>query len=168
MLQSLFMLSRILFSYFASTGVRTCSAGSASHHLRFPDGSTGRGAQPLPLFRHQAVDLLDQQENRKCNDEEIDDSIEERAVGNDRQTGVTRFGERRSGVLERFRNRLEKSTRPSRRPMGGIRMSLTNDVTILPKAAPMMIPTAMSRTLSAHDEFLEFLDHKILLIIQSN
>ena len=52
-----------------------------------------------------------------------------------------------AGVLERFRKRLEKSTRPSKRPIGGIRMSLTNDVTILPKAAPMMIPTAMSRTL---------------------
>ena len=69
-----------------------------------------------------------------------------------------------AGVLERFRKRLEKSTRPSKRPIGGIRMSLTNDVTILPKAAPMMIPTAMSRTLPRMMNFLNSSIMKILLI----
>src|SRR5687768_9633620 len=33
------------------------------------------------------------------------------------------------------------------RPIGGMRMSLTSDVMILPKDAPMMMPTAMSMTL---------------------
>ncbi|MNG04130.1 hypothetical protein D3C84_872410 [compost metagenome] len=40
-----------------------------------------------------------------------------------------------------------KSTPPISKPIGGMITSPTNDVTILPKAAPMMIPTAMSITL---------------------
>src|SRR5277367_6688329 len=43
-------------------------------------------------------------------------------------------------------NRLEKSTRPSSLPSGGINTSSTKDATIFPKAAPIMIPTAMSST----------------------
>src|SRR5678815_1543287 len=44
-------------------------------------------------------------------------------------------------------NRLEKSTPPSALPIGGIMMSLTSDVTIAPKAAPMMTPMARSTAL---------------------
>ncbi len=40
--------------------------------------------------------------------------------------------------------RAVKLTPPSSRPRGGIRMSETTDETILPKAAPMMMPTAIS------------------------
>src|ERR1041384_1451587 len=43
-------------------------------------------------------------------------------------------------------NKLAKSTLPSSNPIGGIRMSLTNEVTIFPKAAPMIIPIARSIT----------------------
>src|SRR5690349_14004545 len=42
--------------------------------------------------------------------------------------------------------KFEKSTLPMRTPMGGIRTSLTNEVTIFPNAPPMMIPTARSST----------------------
>lgn len=49
-------------------------------------------------------------------------------------------------VPEMFRKRLEKSTRPSTNPIGGMMMSFTNDVTIRPNAAPMMMPTAISST----------------------
>jgi hypothetical protein len=38
--------------------------------------------------------------------------------------------------------------------MGGMRMSLTKEETILPKAAPMMMPTAMSSTLPRRMNFL--------------
>ena len=41
----------------------------------------------------------------------------------------------------------EKSTLPSSRPIGGMMTSLTRDATILPKATPMMMPTARSMTL---------------------
>ena len=41
----------------------------------------------------------------------------------------------------------EKSTPPSSMPSGGIMTSFTSDVVILPNAAPMMTPTAMSTTL---------------------
>src|SRR5262245_20718339 len=43
--------------------------------------------------------------------------------------------------------KLEKSTPPRRRPMGGMITSATMDVTILPKATPMISPTARSSTL---------------------
>ncbi|MGQ0522595.1 MAG: hypothetical protein ACT4P8_02910 [Betaproteobacteria bacterium] len=42
---------------------------------------------------------------------------------------------------------MEKSTLPSSSPMGGMMTSLTSESTILPNAAPMMMPTAMSTTL---------------------
>src|SRR5579883_2149076 len=43
--------------------------------------------------------------------------------------------------------RFEKSTWPRMRPSGGMMMSLTRELTILPKAAPMTMPTARSMTL---------------------
>src|SRR3989304_2879126 len=43
-------------------------------------------------------------------------------------------------------NMLEKSTLPRSKPIGGIKMSPTKEAIILPKAPPMMIPTAMSST----------------------
>src|SRR6266550_5427526 len=42
---------------------------------------------------------------------------------------------------------LAKSILPSTRPNGGMMMPSTRSVTILPKAAPMMTPTARSMTL---------------------
>ena len=42
---------------------------------------------------------------------------------------------------------LEKSTPPVTTPMGGMTMSSTSDLTMVEKAAPMMMPTAMSTTL---------------------
>src|SRR5450755_1947693 len=52
-----------------------------------------------------------------------------------------------AGLPDRLRKRFEKSTFPITRPIGGIRMSLVNDATIFPNAAPMMTPTARSSTL---------------------
>src|SRR5689334_15800224 len=43
--------------------------------------------------------------------------------------------------------RLEKSTPPSTLPIGGITTLSTSEETILPKAAPMITPTARSTTL---------------------
>src|SRR5476651_1227879 len=42
------------------------------------------------------------------------------------------------------RNLFEKSRPPVSKPSGGIRISFTNDVTIPPKAAPIITPTARS------------------------
>src|SRR6266478_1336216 len=47
----------------------------------------------------------------------------------------------------RTRNLFEKSSPPVTKPIGGIRISFTSDVTILPNAAPMMTPTARSMAL---------------------
>jgi hypothetical protein len=43
-------------------------------------------------------------------------------------------------------NRLLKSTWPSSSPIGGIITSSTSELTTLPKAMPMMTPTARSTT----------------------
>src|SRR5213079_914257 len=47
----------------------------------------------------------------------------------------------------RTRNLLEKSSPPVSKPIGGIRISFTSEVMILPNAAPMMTPTARSMAL---------------------
>src|SRR5713226_4014584 len=47
---------------------------------------------------------------------------------------------------ERSMNSSRKSTRPSRRPIGGISTSSTNDVTTLPNAPPTTTATARSST----------------------
>src|SRR5215471_8280979 len=52
------------------------------------------------------------------------------------------------------RKKLEKSAPPSARPMGGISTSLTSELTILVKAAPMITPTAKSTTLPRTANFL--------------
>src|SRR3954464_9687588 len=44
-------------------------------------------------------------------------------------------------------NRLAKSTLPMASPMGGMMTSSTNDLTMVPNAPPMMMPTAKSSTL---------------------
>src|SRR5689334_19127969 len=41
-------------------------------------------------------------------------------------------------------NLFEKSSPPVSKPIGGIRISFTSEVMMLPKAAPMMTPTARS------------------------
>jgi len=51
------------------------------------------------------------------------------------------------GVPVRLRKRLEKSTPPVSKPMGGISTSLTSEETIFPNAPPIMTPIAMSSTL---------------------
>ena len=52
-----------------------------------------------------------------------------------------------TGSLLNLIERLEKLAPLNSMPIGGIITSLTNDVTILPKAPPMMMPTAISTAL---------------------
>jgi hypothetical protein len=52
-----------------------------------------------------------------------------------------------SGTVPRATNRLEKSKPPNTAPIIGMIRSLTMESTILPKAAPMMTPTARSMAL---------------------
>ena len=64
------------------------------------------------------------------------------------------------GALAPFfkvRNRLEKSTPPISRPMGGMMTSSTSDLTMPEKAVPTTIPTAEVDDVAAHDEIFEFL-----------
>src|ERR1044071_9358285 len=52
------------------------------------------------------------------------------------------------------RKKLEKSTPPSARPIGGMITSLTRELTIVVKDAPMMTPIARSTTLPRTANFL--------------
>src|SRR5690348_9405103 len=52
------------------------------------------------------------------------------------------------------RKKLEKSTPPSARPIGGISTSLTSELMMAVKDAPMMTPTARSTTLPRTANFL--------------
>ena len=62
-------------------------------------------------------------------------------------------------------NLFEKSRPPVSRPSGGMRISFTSDLTIPPKAAPMITPTARSTALPFDGEFFEFLKHGIAIIL---
>jgi hypothetical protein len=57
----------------------------------------------------------------------------------------------------------EKSVLPISAPIGGIRMSFTSDDTILPKAPPMITPTAMSITFPLRANSLNSLKNAINL-----
>ncbi len=46
-----------------------------------------------------------------------------------------------------FMNKLLKSILPNSKPIGGIMISLTRDVTIFPNAAPIIMPVAISTIL---------------------
>src|SRR5690606_28459415 len=94
----------------------------------------------------QAVDLADQQKQRKGHDEKVDHVIDKDAVIEGRCPRFFGCGQG-TELPDRSMNRLEKSICPSNNPMGGIRMSLTKEVTILLKAAPITTPTARSTTL---------------------
>ena len=62
--------------------------------------------------------------------------------------------------------RLAKLTGPSSIPIGGMMMSLTRDVTILPKAPPMMMPTAMSTARAFEREIVKLFEHSHDLFLQ--
>ena len=57
-----------------------------------------------------------------------------------------------------------KSTPPSSIPMGGMMTSSTRDLMMVPKAAPMMIPTAMSSILPFTANSLNSLSTVLLLM----
>src|SRR6185295_11300252 len=59
--------------------------------------------------------------------------------------------------------RFWKSTPPRSSPIGGMRMSLTNEVTILPKAPPMITATARSITFPRATKSLNSLSIEAIL-----
>ena len=61
--------------------------------------------------------------------------------------------------------RFLKFTPPIKRPIGGMMMSLTNEETILPKAPPIIIPTAISTTLPFMAKALNSFKKLIALIL---
>ena len=76
-------------------------------------------------LREETVDLLDYDENSEGHDEEVDDIVQELAIGNDRDSHFLGFSMVETGTLDRGRKRLEKSMPPRMYPRGGMIMSLT-------------------------------------------
>src|SRR6266403_6100360 len=60
-------------------------------------------------------------------------------------------------------NKAEKSTLPSKRPIGGMITSSTSDETIFPKATPIITPTAKSTILPRMANSLNSLSTVFLL-----
>lgn len=99
------------------------------------------------FFLLETVQEGNHEEDDKCHDEKINDRRNEFPVGNDRDLGSRCFCKGINFLLERLIKRFEKSTPPKIIPIGGMMMSDTKEATILPKAPPMITPTAMSTTL---------------------
>ena len=92
------------------------------------------------------VNLLDKHKNREGDDYEIQNIIEEDAVIQRR--GARCFCGRNTRII--FAGQVDEQIREihsTQRQSGGIRISSTNDVTILPNATPITTPTARSTTL---------------------
>ncbi|MNC38341.1 hypothetical protein D3C75_869390 [compost metagenome] len=65
-------------------------------------------------------------------------------------------------------NKSLKLAPPSNLPIGGIRISLTTDVTIFPNAPPIMTPTARSITLPFTANSLNSLIKPIIELLPSD
>jgi hypothetical protein len=105
------------------------------------------GRERRRFFADEVIHPFDEHKDRECDYHEVDDRVDEQV---DVQRRCARGLRCRDGLVvfrERLTNRFEKSTAPSARPIGGIRMSLVNEVTIFPNAAPTTKPTARSITL---------------------
>jgi hypothetical protein len=89
-------------------------------------GQSFVAAAGVYLWSLHGVDLPNQQEDDESDNQEAKDGIEKYPVVDGRRTSCLR---------------------PSAKPIGGMMMSSTSEAIILPKAAPITMPTAMSSTL---------------------
>ncbi len=99
----------------------------------------GRNCRGLLLFPLEGVDHLYEEENGKGDDEEIDDRLDKLAIveGNCRSLSC--------GSLQDNRQVTEVDA-AKYKTYRGMMTSATTDETIFPKAAPMIMPTAISTT----------------------
>ena len=137
------------------TAAPRCTGGSGSRPPESASGSRGNpwwSARP-PLRRLEPVDRAHQQEHGEGDDHEGDDAVDEEPVvdGDRARRPAPRRGSHTAArpcvPSLSSRNRSEKSTLPRARPIGGMMTSSTSDFTMVPKAPPMMMPTARSTTL---------------------
>src|SRR5205823_3040918 len=104
-----------------------------------------RGGRRRPL---QLVHRFDHEKNADRDDDEVDHERDKISVVPSpapalaASAGVLK--EPPPGAALRMRNLLEKSRPPVSKPTGGMRMSLTSELMIPPKAAPIITPTARS------------------------
>ena len=128
------------------------------------------------IFRHRLgcrrwsfhfVDRLDDKKNTKRDDDEVDQDGDEIAVCENGQSCFLGVGQRHArGDFVRERDIVDRrnSRLPSNLPSGGMSKSSTIEVTILPKAAPMMTPTARSMALPLTANSLNSF-HMLLVLI---
>ena len=125
----------------ATSRVRSVADLRQQHRL----GRRRRGRGLFLLL--QRVHGLHDEEDGERDDREVDDRLDEGAVL-PQHRGVSP-----SAAFSATASAL-KFTPPSSMPSGGISTSLTNEVTILPNAAPITTPTARSTTLPRIANFL--------------
>ena len=100
--------------------------------------SRAAAAPPAPPpLGDELVDLLNQEEDGEGHNQELDHRIDELAIGDDYRPGIRVAFNVAWLVPLRVMKKFDKSMPPSSRPMGGIMMSLTRELTIAVNATPM-------------------------------
>jgi hypothetical protein len=108
--------------------------------LHSRDGGGGSLCGSSSCLRAKLVHGLDRHEQDEGHDQEADHIVDEQPDVHGGGAGLPR---RRERMLAGQRMKmLLKSTPPVMTPIGGMMMSSTSDLTIVEKAAPMMMPTA--------------------------
>ena len=97
------------------------------------------------LFALQPVHLANEHKHRKRNKQEIEKSVEENTVVDRGCPRSFRLGESGIGMSRQVDEPIREVRVAGE--YGGIRMSETKELTTLPNAAPMIMPTAISSML---------------------
>jgi hypothetical protein len=129
--------------------VETCNVDSELHYRNRGETEWAVSHQRTGclLFILQSIHLSHEHEYREGNNQEVRESIEEDTVvdrGCSRSFRLSQGGICMPRKVDEF---VGKSEWPENRPIGGIRMSETKELTTRPKAAPTIMPTAISSML---------------------
>jgi hypothetical protein len=89
---------------------------------------------------------VDHEKDDKCDNQEIDHDVDEDPILDERRSCLLCIGEAGVGCRRQVDVEVAKVDLTKEQAMGGMRISLTKEDTILPKA-PMMTATARSSTL---------------------
>lgn len=106
-------------------------------------------------FRSELVDLTNHHKDDKSENQKIQYGINEAAIGKYRSSGLFCCFQCSIFLAVEADKQIGKSILPSAIPNGGITTSFTSELTILPKAPPMITPTAISITLPRIANFLK-------------
>lgn len=106
-------------------------------------------------FRSKLVDLTNHHKDNKSENQKIQYGINEAAVSEHRRTSLFCCLQCSIFLAVEADKQIGKIHLAKRQPNGGITTSFTSELTILPKAPPIITPTAISITLPRIANFLK-------------